>query len=271
MNTRPYSDELTHYGVKGMKWGVRRYQDKNGKLTATGKSRYREAKKGEEPTALLKGSKINSISSTYVNSDSYRKSGRWLYGYDPSDAWDRAVYKGPFSVYKIKAKGARFIAEHQYETVKDLKIPTRKERIDTFKSVYEKHPHIYGSELRGVQTQANAYNLDGRSDRRVKFGSKISEEDMSDAYDIFNIAMEHNQNYFVTRAYTKDISSRYDGMIDDNNQGVYNRANNPFIVFDPEHVLKTAGDVKISTLKDVEDSYSTVAEELYKRGERVRL
>ena len=39
MNTRPYSDELTHYGVKGMKWGVRRYQDYNGKLTAAGKER----------------------------------------------------------------------------------------------------------------------------------------------------------------------------------------------------------------------------------------
>ena len=34
------SDELAHYGVKGMKWGVRRYQNKDGSYTNAGKKRY---------------------------------------------------------------------------------------------------------------------------------------------------------------------------------------------------------------------------------------
>ena len=33
-------DELTHHGVKGQRWGVRRYQNKDGSLTPAGKKRY---------------------------------------------------------------------------------------------------------------------------------------------------------------------------------------------------------------------------------------
>lgn len=36
------NDELTHYGIKGMKWGVRRFQNKDGSLTPAGKRRYDE-------------------------------------------------------------------------------------------------------------------------------------------------------------------------------------------------------------------------------------
>lgn len=42
-----FTDELYHHGVKGQKWGVRRYQNEDGTLTAAGKARYnvKEAKR----------------------------------------------------------------------------------------------------------------------------------------------------------------------------------------------------------------------------------
>lgn len=36
------SDELMHFGIKGQKWGVRRYENEDGTLTDAGKERYRK-------------------------------------------------------------------------------------------------------------------------------------------------------------------------------------------------------------------------------------
>ncbi len=48
-------DELYHHGIRGMKWGVRRYQNKDGSLTPRGKKRYEaELKKVREEEKVLK-------------------------------------------------------------------------------------------------------------------------------------------------------------------------------------------------------------------------
>lgn len=46
--------ELFHWGVKGMKWGVRRYQNKDGSLTSAGKKRQKQLTADEKERASRK-------------------------------------------------------------------------------------------------------------------------------------------------------------------------------------------------------------------------
>ena len=34
------NNTLSHWGIKGMRWGIRRYQNKDGTFTAAGRRRY---------------------------------------------------------------------------------------------------------------------------------------------------------------------------------------------------------------------------------------
>ena len=78
-------NELQHFGIKGMKWGVRRYQNKDGSLTPEGRKRYGSEENFEkqypaEQKAVLTGTKkavdgakeINRVSRE-MNSEHTRK------------------------------------------------------------------------------------------------------------------------------------------------------------------------------------------------------
>ena len=49
--------ELYHWGIKGMKWGVRRYRNEDGSLTAAGKKRYADQEPVHEDYAKVHDNK----------------------------------------------------------------------------------------------------------------------------------------------------------------------------------------------------------------------
>ena len=53
----PFSNELYHHGIKGQKWGVRRFQNPDGTLTAEGRARYGTVENLNKAMAVSSSSK----------------------------------------------------------------------------------------------------------------------------------------------------------------------------------------------------------------------
>lgn len=246
--------ELYHHGVKGQHWGVRRGPPYP-----------------IEDTTLHKGQKLNTVHWN-PNTESFMKNrGKsWTYTYNPDDAWDSKVYKGPFSYYKVRQTGM-MMHEHQFEVVKDLKMPTSKERLDNFIQLYGENKSMFSKELKKYKKLLDRYGVD--TDRRKGLDLKKvkTSEDYQKAYTIFNHMMENVERFKSTKKYAELMSKKFDAMVDDNNQGVYNNAHDPIIIFRANEVLKQIGDAKIVDVREMMKNYGEVDIELRKDGKMIKL
>lgn len=112
MQTYLDADELYHHGIKGMKWGVRRFQRKDGSLTSAGKKRYLDDPSVKSSKAKMESDRAKQRLANAEYNKAYNKA-----SYIPTKSNRQALNKAYAD--KIKADSEYRRSKFDYSTNKE--------------------------------------------------------------------------------------------------------------------------------------------------------
>lgn len=118
------SNSLYHFGIKGMKWGVRRYQNKDGSLTAVGKKRYNEGEQSSKEKTVSSTSSNRSRSISELSDTELRTRINRL---NLEKQYKQLISEGADNNTKQVKEGKSFTNEIKDRAVKNVFLPAAEE------------------------------------------------------------------------------------------------------------------------------------------------
>ena len=159
-------NELYHHGVKGQKWGVRRYQNKDGSLTNYGKKHEYGLSKRQAKKLIKKSDNANydKVYTQYKNELHGNKS--WNNLGKQSNKLAKELYKSEQSDYskgEYNASKKTLDLYKQHQAVSDkmtkIEVDVGKKYVDKFNDARVKDMKYSGSVQKGRE-MLKSYNLD---------------------------------------------------------------------------------------------------------------
>ena len=166
------NNELTHWGVRGMRWGVRRYQNPDGSLTAAGKKRASDREEKAKTKAEAKAAKIAKKAAeekaARKAAAKARKAEEEAAKKEYEENKERALKTGSATeVLKYKndiTPSQRIDAlnrirwEQDMKNISDKELATGKSKADKFFSSMDKNTNRVITVSKAYNTFANVYN-----------------------------------------------------------------------------------------------------------------
>lgn len=240
--------ELYHHGVKGMRWGIRRYQNKDGSLTPAGKKRYSPEELGRTP--VQKGVSVKADGSISIKkgvslqrlvSDGSRPLKDITYAsvleYDNAKYVKYIGGKGLFGGGRDKVLSIR--------ANEDLKAPSMDEASKIMVDILKNNPDF----------RNNFKNMLGNtvSDKELSRMTKdLTGVDAKAWYDELNVSMTFSPDFdpsapFIQKTFSEALQKNGYNMLRDENDYQNKVAKAPVIILNPQ---KTLSVVSVSDITD---------------------
>lgn len=136
--------ELRHYGVKGMRWGVRRYQKEDGSLTSAGRKRYsKNASSDAEDVTISAGTSIHRMVPKAWADRERQLTGRAYASYTEDDV---ERYRNISKLF-----GANSYVDMQFKARDVLVSPSAKKRVDEMIKLIDSDPKVRDSVMKSTR------------------------------------------------------------------------------------------------------------------------
>lgn len=249
---------LQHHGIKGMKWGVRRFQNEDGTLTAKGRKRYGEDRYkvyDDGRIEIQKGAELQRIVDGYVSKDGIKGSTYASIGKNDNNQYMNILAKsGTSKVLKLTAKTT-------------LKSPSSDEAANIYANVLRNNPKAL-KEFKEMKTFAEDSGAvkDFDSVLNKALSGKATAKETKELYTLANYLFVYDDQIETSKSlFYKEVQNKGYNMLRDEYDSLSGVVKSPIILLDGE------SSVSIKSSKIVSDSMTKKAdkyvEQYEKRGE----